>query len=66
VYLKAILKQGQCKAWHIPSPKNLTLTFDLENKSGSRFSYGLSMYQVISSENKIYCQNLKNVIIQKK
>jgi hypothetical protein len=23
-------KQGQHKAWHIPSPKNLT--FDLENK----------------------------------
>ena len=25
-------KQGQCKAWRIPSPKNLTLTFDLENQ----------------------------------
>jgi hypothetical protein len=26
------VKQGQRKAWHIPSPKNLTLTFDLENQ----------------------------------
>jgi hypothetical protein len=26
------VKQGQCKAWRIPSPKNLTVTFDLENQ----------------------------------
>jgi hypothetical protein len=26
------IKQGQHKAWRIPSPKNLTLTFDLENQ----------------------------------
>jgi hypothetical protein len=26
---KQKVKQGQCKAWHIPLPKNLT--FDLEN-----------------------------------
>jgi len=39
-------KQGQRKAWRIPSPKHLT--FDLENQKGFRFSKGLSMYQVWS------------------
>ena len=30
IFIYYTSKQGKCKAWHIPSPKNLT--FDLENQ----------------------------------